>query len=81
MMKRQQWSVVFQLILFTYGLMGFSMPRLVPTAAASSVPPGLVAASQPTPLPEFSLPGLSGTTIRSADLVGKVVVVRFWATW
>jgi hypothetical protein len=29
----------------------------------------------------FELPDANGTTIRSADLQGKVIVVRFWATW
>jgi peroxiredoxin len=32
-------------------------------------------------MPDFSVSGLAGTPIRSADLLGKVVVVRFWATW
>jgi peroxiredoxin len=29
----------------------------------------------------FELPDANGATIRSADLQGKVIVVRFWATW
>jgi thiol-disulfide isomerase/thioredoxin len=33
------------------------------------------------PAAEFALKGLDGTTIRLADLRGKVVVVDFWATW
>jgi hypothetical protein len=55
-----------------------------PAQAASealALPEGLAAPAQPTPMPEFSVPGLGGTTIRSADLLGKVVVARFWATW
>ena len=32
-------------------------------------------------LPEFTLTDLQGHPIRSADLVGQVVVVEFWATW
>jgi peroxiredoxin len=32
-------------------------------------------------MPAFELPDANGETIRSADLQGKVVVVRFWATW
>jgi cytochrome oxidase Cu insertion factor (SCO1/SenC/PrrC family) len=52
-------------------------------AAGPALPPpsGLATPGQPTPMPDFSLPGVNGTTIRSADLQGKVVVVRFWATW
>jgi len=44
-------------------------------------PPGLAAPPQPTAMPDFSLPDVGGTTVRSADLQGKVIVVRFWATW
>ena len=81
MMQRQPWSVVFWLVLLTSGLSGFATRPLGHAAAASSAPPGLVALPQPPPLPEFSLTSPTGTTIRSADLAGKVIVVRFWATW
>jgi len=30
---------------------------------------------------EFAVEDLSGETLRSADLAGKVVVIDFWATW
>jgi cytochrome oxidase Cu insertion factor (SCO1/SenC/PrrC family) len=33
------------------------------------------------PAPAFTLPDHQGTPLHSADLQGKVVVVRFWATW
>jgi cytochrome oxidase Cu insertion factor (SCO1/SenC/PrrC family) len=33
------------------------------------------------PAPTFSLPDHRGTSLSLADLHGKVVVVRFWATW
>jgi thiol-disulfide isomerase/thioredoxin len=32
-------------------------------------------------LPEFSIKGLQGREISSADLHGKVVLIDFWATW
>ena len=32
-------------------------------------------------VPEFSVRLLDGTTVNSADLKGKVVLVNFWATW
>jgi cytochrome oxidase Cu insertion factor (SCO1/SenC/PrrC family) len=41
-----------------------------------ALPPG-----QQIPAPAFSLPDHQGTQVHSADLQGKVVVVRFWATW
>ena len=83
MLKRQPWYVVIWLaLLTTYGLMAGSAGPLVHAAATEpSVPAGLAATPRPTSLPEFSLPTPTGTTIRSADLAGKVVVVRFWATW
>ncbi len=40
-----------------------------------------VAAQQPAPLPEFSLPTLKGQTMRSEDLKGSIVILDFWATW
>jgi hypothetical protein len=36
---------------------------------------------QQRPAPVFTLPDHQGGAIDSADLRGKVVVVRFWATW
>jgi thiol-disulfide isomerase/thioredoxin/Cu/Ag efflux protein CusF len=33
------------------------------------------------PAPDFTLPTLSGTSIRLADLQGKVVLLNCWATW
>jgi hypothetical protein len=50
-------------------------------SASPSLPPGFAAPPQPAPMPAFNLPSLKGPTIRSADLQGKVVIVRFWATW
>jgi hypothetical protein len=32
-------------------------------------------------MPAFRLEAVSGTTVQATDLLGKVVVVRFWATW
>jgi hypothetical protein len=75
----------YLLVCLTLCISGVGLPgeRLVARAAEKvpAPPPGLAAPGQPTPMPEFSVPGLTGTPIRSADLRGKVVVVRFWATW
>jgi peroxiredoxin len=32
-------------------------------------------------MPAFRLEAVNGTTVQATDLLGKVVVVRFWATW
>jgi thiol-disulfide isomerase/thioredoxin len=32
-------------------------------------------------LPDFKLTGLDGDQIQNKDLIGKVVVIDFWATW
>ena len=51
-------------------------------AAEQPTPPeGLAVPGQSTSMPAFELPDANGETIRSADLQGKVVVVRFWASW
>jgi len=44
-------------------------------------PAGLTEVSPVTPMPVFQLPAMHGSTVSSSDLQGKVVVVRFWATW
>jgi peroxiredoxin len=36
---------------------------------------------QRRPAPAFTLPDYQGVPLNLADLQGKVVVVRFWATW
>ena len=37
--------------------------------------------AEPQTIPAFSLKDLDGKTVRSEDLVGKVVVINFWGTW
>jgi cytochrome oxidase Cu insertion factor (SCO1/SenC/PrrC family) len=69
-------AVVIGGVLLTLGSMATS------GVADSLTPPlGLSAPAQPSPIPTFSLVDSNGTTVRSADLQGKVVLVRFWATW
>jgi thiol-disulfide isomerase/thioredoxin len=34
-----------------------------------------------TPAPGWSLPGIDGATINSADFTNKVIALNFWATW
>lgn len=44
-------------------------------------PLGLGAVQPATPMPSFKLPLVNGDLFDSSTLQGKVVVVRFWATW
>ena len=44
-------------------------------------PAGLEASGQQVAMPTFRLPSVAGGTVDAAALHGKVVVVRFWATW
>jgi cytochrome oxidase Cu insertion factor (SCO1/SenC/PrrC family) len=44
-------------------------------------PMGLAEVKPATPMTAFTLPSLNGSPFDSSTLQGKVVVVRFWATW
>jgi len=46
---------------------------------ATGPPPEQILPGQEAPA--FELPRLDGTTVRLADLRGKVVLLNFWATW
>ena len=47
----------------------------------TKTPTGLTAVEQRKAMPAFALPNLDGSIIRSGDLLGNVVILRFWATW
>jgi cytochrome oxidase Cu insertion factor (SCO1/SenC/PrrC family) len=51
------------------------------TSETLQPPMGLAEIKPATPMPGFRAPDLSGTRFDSSSLQGKVVVVRFWATW
>ena len=63
------------------GILLTMSPLSTPAAGSPTLPEGLAAPDQSTSMPAFELPDANGETIRSADLQGKVVMVRFWATW
>ena len=63
------------------GLLLTLSPLRMPAAEAPKLPEGLAAPGQSTPMPGFELPDPDGNPVRSEGLLGKVVVVRFWATW
>jgi cytochrome oxidase Cu insertion factor (SCO1/SenC/PrrC family) len=80
MMRRCTGQLHLWLLLLLGGLL--TLPPLGLRAAEQPPPPeGLATPVQPTSMPAFELPDPNGETVRSADLQGKVVVVRFWATW
>ena len=82
MAHKRLWYILVCFSLLTYGTMSPWGDRLASAAREVSSPPaGLAVPKQRIPMPEFSVSAIDGTTIRSADMAGKVVVVRFWATW
>lgn len=58
------------------GVMALLVFGLVPRITASASVRNVV-----FPAPDFTLPAFDGTTVRSADLRGQVVVLAFWASW
>ena len=65
-------------------LLGILLPLgslLTHATGSAALPEGLAAPGQSMSMPAFELPDANGATIRSADLQGKVIVVRFWASW
>jgi hypothetical protein len=51
------------------------------SSVQGTAPAGMIAVEERTAMPSFSLPGLDGNIVRSADLLGNVAILRFWATW
>ena len=63
------------------GILLTMSPLSLRAAEQPNPPEGLIAPSPSTSMPVFELPDANGETVHSADLQGKVIVVRFWATW
>ena len=56
-------------------------PVHVDAADGPTLPQGMQAPNEAVTLPDFRLDAPDGGVVRAADLEGKVVVVRFWASW
>ena len=80
MMRRCAVQPRLWLLLLLAGLLTLH-PSALRAAEQLTLPEGLAAPGQPTSIPAFELPDPNGETVRSTDLQGKVIVVRFWATW
>jgi len=63
------------------GILLILSPLSMHAAWSATLPEGLAQPGQSTSMPTFELPDANGETFHSTDLQGKVVVVRFWATW
>lgn len=66
----------------------FFVGLLLTNAGAVSLAQGLfpgatvlAAPATPTKLPDFEFANLNGGALKSAEMKGKVIVIRFWATW
>ncbi len=68
-------------------LIGLTLPHAAPAKSATGVAPdpfNAVRVTQLTPgsaAASFDLKSLDGSSLRSQDLAGKVVLLNFWATW
>jgi hypothetical protein len=73
--------------LFSAGLLGMALCAGGWFAGAHAAeeplpaPAVLAPPKQPTKLPEFEFANLHGGTLRSSEMKGKVIIIRFWATW
>jgi cytochrome oxidase Cu insertion factor (SCO1/SenC/PrrC family) len=73
--RRLAWLALVSVALCVGNMLG-------PATGETREPPmGLAEVKPATPMEAFTLPGLNGTAFDSSTLQGKVVVVRFWATW
>ena len=77
-LKRNCWSVWLFIVALTACAcfaVAHAAEGLFPSATVLTPP------SQPTKMPAFDFANLHGGTLKSAELKGKVIVIRFWATW
>lgn len=68
---------------FLIAIMALLLGSTIGIATGEPIEPpmGLGEVKPVAPMPMFNLPGVNGEAFDSSKLQGKVVVVRFWATW
>ena len=79
-MRFRRWYALVGLVLLLGFLFLTKNDDFAPVAATAFLPPDLVAVAPPGAMPAFSLPGIKRPDLSSNELLGKVVVLRFWAT-
>jgi cytochrome oxidase Cu insertion factor (SCO1/SenC/PrrC family) len=53
----------------------------LPGAESASGQTAFQAYNKPQAIPAFSLENLQGTRVEARDLLGRVTLLNFWATW
>lgn len=69
------WMIVVALAAIACFAVAHAADGPFPNATVMAPPP------QPTKMPEFDFANLLGGTLKSPEMKGKVIVIRFWATW
>ena len=69
------WMFVVALCIAACFAVAHAAEGLFPNATVMSAPP------QPAKMPDFDFANLHGGALKSSELKGKVIVIRFWATW
>jgi thiol-disulfide isomerase/thioredoxin len=73
--------LLLALNIFLFGCKSSAPQPAAETPATAAQPEPEVDAADLKPMPEFELEKLTGGTLKSSELLGKVAIIDFWATW